>query len=149
MQPARLGELLNDEAAFRKYLRSMSSVRNMIALRDELRASASAADESAEIDDELAAVKSKLAALKKQLAGKLQQQEAVMTKLQVSNLVDALAELAADVEEETDELAHDFLDGSIDAKTFQKTYVERRQLFHLRSAKKESLMIKANRERRG
>ena len=46
----------------------------------------------------------------------------------------------------TDEMAREFLDGDIDIKQFQKNYVEKRELYHLRSAKKESLIIKANRE---
>jgi hypothetical protein len=45
-------------------------------------------------------------------------------------------------------IAGDFLDGELEPKEFQKAFTPKRTLYHLRSAKKESLMIKQQREAR-
>jgi hypothetical protein len=82
------------------------------------------------------------------LAAKSAQQEKLMSKLQVSNLVEALSELANKSEEESEVLSRQFLDGDIDIKAFQRDFVAVREVFHLRSAKKESLMIKQQREKK-
>ena len=125
-------------------------------------------------------------------------QEKVMDKLQVGHLVDALAKLATEIEEDrcvivarfsfeswkvelsnllrsssvcnfrffflslffvfgvfcrcrcsySDACARRFLDGDIDLKTFESEFTPKRHLFHLRSAKKESLLLKQQREKK-
>jgi hypothetical protein len=148
MKPAQLGELLNDDAAFRKYLMSMDSVRNMVSLRNELRASQSGGDDTAKLDAELEQAREELEKEKKALAVKSAQQEKLMSKLQVSNLVEALTELANKSEEESEVLSRQFLDGDVDIKAFQRDFVAMREVYHLRSAKKESLIIKQQREKK-
>ncbi len=148
MKPAQLGELLNDDAAFRKYLLSIESVKNMVSLRNELRSSAAGGEsDTAALDREIAEARDELEQQKKLVASKAAQQEKLMAKLQVANLVDALATLANQSEEESDELSRSFLDGNVDVKAFQRDYVALREVYHLRSAKKESLMIKQQREK--
>jgi hypothetical protein len=148
MKPAQLGELLNDDAAFRKYLLSIDSVKNMVSLRNELRSSAAGGEsDTAALDREIAEARDELEQQKKLVASKAAQQEKLMAKLQVANLVDALATLANQSEEESDELSRSFLDGDVDVKAFQRDYVALREVYHLRSAKKESLMIKQQREK--
>jgi hypothetical protein len=148
MKPSQLGELLNDDAAFRKYLMSMDSVRNMVSLRNELRASQSGGEDTAKLDAEIESAREELEKQKTLLAAKSSQQEKLMSKLQVSNLVEALSELANKSEEESEVLSRQFLDGDIDIKTFQRDFVAVREVFHLRSAKKESLLIKQQREKK-
>lgn len=148
MKPSQLGELLNDDAAFRKYLMSMDSVRNMVSLRNELRASQSGGDDTAKLDAELEQAREELEKEKKALAVKSAQQEKLMSKLQVSNLVEALTELANKSEEESEVLSRQFLDGDVDIKAFQRDFVAMREVYHLRSAKKESLIIKQQREKK-
>jgi len=146
MKPAQLGELLNDDAAFKLFLNNIDSVKTMRSLRDDLRIGQSGGDTS-DLDQELATLEADLSNKKKQLNLKLQQQEKMMEKLQVSNLVDALAKLAAEIEEESDQVSRKFLDSDIDLKAFLDEFTPKRHLFHLRSAKKESLLLKQQREK--
>lgn len=105
MKPAQLGELLNDDAAFKLYLNNIEGVQTMRSLRDELRASQQGDSDTADLDQQIAEAEQQLADNKARLSSKLTQQDKIMSQLQVSNLVEALTDLAHEIEEETDELA--------------------------------------------
>lgn len=55
--------------------------------------------------------------------------------------MEKLAEKAQAADEASEELAKQFHNGAIDHKEFMKAYMEKRRLFHLRSAKKESITM--------
>jgi ESCRT-I complex subunit VPS37 len=48
---------------------------------------------------------------------------------------------AHQAEQDSDGLANRFLSGEMDYKDFIKEFMEKRKLYHLRAAKKESLMM--------
>jgi len=52
-----------------------------------------------------------------------------------------LTEAASEAEQQSDGIAKKFLSGDMEHKDFIKDFMEKRKLFHLRSAKKESLMM--------
>jgi hypothetical protein len=56
-------------------------------------------------------------------------------------LIEQLANAAQESEAESDHIANRFLAGELDYKDFIKEFMDKRKLFHLRAAKKESLMM--------
>jgi len=74
---------------------------------------------------------------------KAQRQQEVMQQFSTPALIDHLAIAAGEAETASDAIANQFLSGEIDQKTFVKEFMEKRKLFHLRAAKKESLIMLA------
>jgi len=72
---------------------------------------------------------------------KAQRQQEIMKQFSTTSLIDQLTESATEAEQQSEAIAKKFLGGEIDNKDFMKDFVEKRKLFHLRSAKKESLMM--------
>jgi len=72
---------------------------------------------------------------------KFQRQHQIMQKYSPENLVRQLDGAAQEVEQQSDAIADSFLEGTISHQEFLKSYTEKRKLFHLRSAKKETLLI--------
>jgi len=68
-------------------------------------------------------------------------QQEVMKQFSTGSLIDQLNVAALEAESQSDQIANEFLAGNIDQKTFIKDFMEKRKLYHLRSAKKESLMM--------
>jgi hypothetical protein len=56
-------------------------------------------------------------------------------------LIEKLNDAATTAEDESDGLARKFLNADMDQKDFIKEFMEKRKLYHLRSAKKESLAM--------
>ena len=56
-------------------------------------------------------------------------------------LIEKLNDAANDAEYSSDSLSKKFLSGDMEQKEFVKEFMEKRKLFHLRSAKKESLQM--------
>jgi len=67
---------------------------------------------------------------------KAQRQQDVLKQFSTSALIDQLTFAAQQAETESDALANKFLGGEVDYKEFIKEFMEKRKLFHLRSAKK-------------
>jgi len=74
---------------------------------------------------------------------KVQRQQEVMKQFSTPALIEHLTIAAAEAEAASDAIANQFLSGEIDQKTFVKDFMEKRKLFHLRAAKKESLIMLA------
>jgi len=72
---------------------------------------------------------------------KVQRQQAVLKQFSTGALIEKLNDAAHQAEHESDELAKNFLHGSVDLNTFVKEFMVKRKLYHLRAAKKESLSL--------
>jgi len=66
-----------------------------------------------------------------------------MKQFSTQALIEHLGASATEAETSSDAIANQFLSGDIDQKTFIKDFMEKRKLFHLRAAKKESLIMLA------
>jgi len=64
-----------------------------------------------------------------------------MKQFSTPALVDHLTVAAAEAEGSSDAIANQFLSGEMDQKNFVKEFMEKRKLYHLRAAKKESLLM--------
>lgn len=82
-----------------------------------------------------------IAEKKSQFDSKLQKQQEVMKQFSTASLINNLEIAASEAERSSDAIADQFLGGGIDQKTFIQNFMKERKLFHLRSAKKESLMM--------
>jgi len=72
---------------------------------------------------------------------KAQRQQEIIKQFSTTALIDQLTEAAGEGEQQSDAIAKKFLSGDMEHKDFIKDFMEKRKLFHLRSAKKESLMM--------
>jgi len=72
---------------------------------------------------------------------KAQRQQDVMKRFSTPALIEQLTEAAAQAEAASDDIANKFLSGQMDQKDFLRDFAEKRKLYHLRAAKKESLMM--------
>jgi len=147
--PSELSQMLNDEVEFNKFFDDLNVVQTMKKVRDDLRnaneefARKSLARESEieslrrEIDTRNRAVSEKRSTFEQ----KAQRQQEVMKQFSTPTLIDQLSTSAADAETASDAIANKFLAGEMDFKDFIKEFMDKRKLFHLRAAKKESLMM--------
>jgi len=147
--PAELSQMLNDETEFNKFFDALPVVQNMRKIRDDLRAN------NEELAKKTLSKESEIEQLRSELAGsmeiiqqqraafevKLERQKEVMKQFSASALIQKLDLSAQDAEAESDALANRFLSGDVDYKDFIRDFMEKRKLFHLRSAKKESMMM--------
>jgi len=147
--PAELSLLLSDELEFKKFFESLPNVQTMKKLRDDLRdnneslAKKNLAKE-AEIQKLQMDLNNRLNVIAEKRASyeqKAQRQQEIMKQFSTTSLIDQLTESATEAEQQSEAIAKKFLGGEIDNKDFMKDFVEKRKLFHLRSAKKESLMM--------
>eukprot|EP01114_Cavostelium_apophysatum_P017015 TRINITY_DN4960_c0_g1_i1.p1 TRINITY_DN4960_c0_g1~~TRINITY_DN4960_c0_g1_i1.p1 ORF type:complete len:320 (-),score=109.69 TRINITY_DN4960_c0_g1_i1:32-991(-) len=147
--PSELTQLLNDETEFNRFFEELPVVQNMRKVRDDLRtnneelAKKTLIKES-EIDKLRKDVASSIEIIQQQrgaFEAKAQKQQEVMKRFSTANLIDKLAFAAQETEEQSDAIANRFLSGEMDYKDFIRDFMEKRKLFHLRSAKKESLMM--------
>eukprot|EP01119_Soliformovum_irregulare_P015787 TRINITY_DN4500_c0_g1_i2.p1 TRINITY_DN4500_c0_g1~~TRINITY_DN4500_c0_g1_i2.p1 ORF type:complete len:126 (-),score=47.59 TRINITY_DN4500_c0_g1_i2:46-423(-) len=72
---------------------------------------------------------------------KAQRQQEVMKQFSTPALISKLTDAAAEAETASDDIAANFLRGDVDLKTFIKEFMDKRKQYHLRAAKKESLMM--------
>jgi len=72
---------------------------------------------------------------------KAQRQQEVMKQFSTASLIESLTTAAADAECASDAIANQFLTSGMDVKQFLQDFMDKRKLYHLRSAKKESLMM--------
>jgi len=152
-----LNELLNNEDPFQALFDSLDVVKTMRQLRDDLRdGNEELAKKNVARTGELDALHQSLNAKKdtlRQLQAAVTEQSARQANLQARldppALLARLHEAAQAAELESDEIASAFLDGSSgdDHKEFIKKFTEKRKLYHLRAAKKESTLMSLNQKR--
>jgi len=144
-----LSQMLNDETEFNRFFESLSAVQTMKKVRDDLRianeelAKKNLAKE-AEVDRVRRELESRNRTVMEKRAAfeqKAQRQQEVMKQFSTPALIEQLTLAAQEAEMASDDIANKFLGGQIDYKDFIREFIERRKLFHLRSAKKESLMM--------
>jgi hypothetical protein len=147
--PVELSALLNDETEFNRFFDNLPTVQTMRKVRDDLRANnedlakRNLAKE-AEIDRMRRHLQEKHSVMNEKRSSfeqKVQRQQEVMKQFSTSSLIEQLNAAALESENQSDLIANEFLAGNIDQKTFIKDFMEKRKLYHLRSAKKESLMM--------
>lgn len=147
--PSELSQLLNDETEFNKFFDNLPQVTNMKKVRDDLRnnneeSAKKILAKEAEIDKlkkELTASNEIIHQQKAAFESKAQKQQEILKQFSTQNLVEKLTIAAQDIETESDNLANRFLSGEMDYKDFIREFMEKRKLYHLRAAKKESLMM--------
>jgi len=147
--PSELTQLVNDETEFKKFFEDLPQVQNMRKVRDDLRntnedlAKKNLAKE-AEIEKLKREISSKQQLIndkRLQFEQKAQRQQEVMKQFSTPALIEHLGLAAQQAETESDAMANKFLSGEMDYKDFLKEFIEKRKLYHLRAAKKESLMM--------
>jgi hypothetical protein len=146
---SELSQLLNDDNEFKKFFESLSCVQTMKKVRDDLR------NANEDISKKTLAKEAEIELLRKELATrhhlvnerrssfeqKAQRQQDVMKRFSTPALIEQLTEAAAQAEAASDDIANKFLSGQMDQKDFLRDFAEKRKLYHLRAAKKESLMM--------
>jgi len=147
--PSELTQLMTDEVEFKRFFENLPAVQTMKKVRDDLRdnneilAKKNLAKE-AEIESvkaELASVATQFSEKKNSYDKKAQRQQEIIKHFSTAALIEQLSEAAAEAESQSEATAKKFLSGDMDHKDFMKEFIEKRKLFHLRSAKKESLMM--------
>jgi len=68
-------------------------------------------------------------------------QQEILNQYSTSNLVDGLTRASQEAEQESDDIATRFLNRQMELKDFVRDFMDKRKLYHLRSAKRESLMM--------
>jgi len=147
--PSELALLLNDENEFKRFFDHLSAVQTMKKVRDDLRTNNDElAKKNLSKEAELDKIKRELSARQQLIAEKrlafdqkAKQQQEVMKQFSTPALVDHLTVAAAEAEGSSDAIANQFLSGELDQKNFVKEFMEKRKLYHLRAAKKESLLM--------
>lgn len=161
--------LLNDETEFAKFFENLPSVITSKKLRDDLKSSNQELARKPKIQlylflkqwpkktEKILAKEAEVEKLRQEVAGKndsikekrstfelkLQRQQEVVKKFSTPALIDKLSEKAQEADEASEALAKQFHSGGMDHKEFIKTYMETRKLYHLRSAKRESMAMLA------
>jgi len=147
--PSELSQMLNDETEFNKFFESLPAVQTMKKLRDDLRtANEELAKRNLSREAEIEALKRELASRQQVVSDKrfafeqkAQRQQEVMKQFSTPALIEQLSNAAQEAELSSDATANKFLAGEIELKDFVKEFMDKRKLFHLRAAKKESLMM--------
>jgi len=147
--PSELAQLLNDENEFKKFFDTLSQVQTLRKVRDDLRINnEELAKKNLAKEAEIERVKRDLTSRYQEInekqssfKQKAQRQQEVMQQFSTVALINQLSGAAAEAESASDAIANQFLSGEIDQKTFVKDFMEKRKLYHLRAAKKESLSM--------
>jgi len=149
MTPAELGQMMNDEIEFNRFFEQLPVVQNMMKIRDDLRnnneeLARKTLTKESEIEKLRGDLQSSAEIIQQQRAAfevKQQRQQEVMKQFTTPALIERLAIASHEAEMESDAMANRFLGGEMDYKDFIREFMDKRKLFHLRSAKKESLMM--------
>ncbi|KAL6064765.1 Vacuolar protein sorting-associated protein 37A [Balamuthia mandrillaris] len=146
---AQVQNLLKDEQAFLAYADNLPFFKQLYKIRDDLRdTNAQLAEQNIGSEAELSDLRREVFALQESvkekravLEQKVLQQQQIMSRFSVPSLIQKLEEEAAQTEGESDQLAHQFLEGSLSAEDFTKAFLEKRQQHHLQKAKSEYLRV--------
>jgi len=150
----QLTDLLSDEDKFKQFFGNLDGVNTMRQLRDDLRVGnadiktrqAAREQEIENLRRLLSEKKAATAQTRAALDQKAQRQQLVMNQFSTLSLIEKLGDSAALADSESEQVALSFLDGaSMDHKEFIKKFMEKRRVYHLRAAKKESLTMTLNR----
>lgn len=147
--PSELTQLINDETEFKKFFEDLPQVQNMRKVRDDLRntneeiakKNLSKEAEVEKLKRDIASKQQLIQEKRAQFEQKAQRQQEVMKQFSTPALIEHLGVAAQQAETESDALANKFLSGEVDYKDFLKEFMDKRKLYHLRAAKKESLMM--------
>jgi hypothetical protein len=151
-----LTQLLNDENEFKIFFESLGAVQNMKKLRDELKqTNEQLARNNLEKEAELESLRRELnprlsavADKRMQFEQKFKQQQDVLKQYSTAALIEQLSKAMEEAEHQSEEIAEHFLSGDMDQKDFVKDFQEKRRLYHLRAAKRESLQMLASQHHR-
>jgi len=149
--PSELSQLLNDEQEFKKFFDALAIVQTMKKVRDDLRSNnEDLAKRNLSREAEVETLKRELATRHQIVSekrtsfdAKFQRQQEIMKQYSTPALIAQLGAAAAEAEASSDVLANQFVSGGMDYKDFVKEFLDKRKLYHLRSAKKESLSMMA------
>ena len=144
LNDAQVDELLRDDAKLTEFVRTLPYVQDYM-----LRAEAVNRLEN-EVNSmggrtgnvELDGKRDELEQLRAQCNAKLAEKQQLEGRVTREALIDGLTEAIKAVDAECEEIASEFLAGNMTAKEFTKKYMEKRVLFHTRSAKKESYLMR-------
>eukprot|EP00003_Mantamonas_plastica_P015562 TRINITY_DN2631_c1_g1_i2.p1 TRINITY_DN2631_c1_g1~~TRINITY_DN2631_c1_g1_i2.p1 ORF type:complete len:358 (-),score=166.11 TRINITY_DN2631_c1_g1_i2:36-1109(-) len=149
---AELQVLLEDEDEFTAFFEGLDRVQQMKSLlsglineNEELsQTTLQKKQDAEEIEASIAVAEALVAEHRMEYQQLLDQQNAIRQQLSTENLVRRLNEATAEVEEESEQLAEQFLDGDVDLQDFIKQFLDKRTLFYLRQSKAEQLQRQAN-----
>jgi len=146
---SELSQMMNDEYEFNKFFEELPQVSNMVKVRDDLR------NNNQELAKKTLAQENDIELLKQEIKSSAEiieqqklafqtrstRQQEIINQYSTSNLIDGLTKASQDAERESDDIATRFLNRQMELKDFVKEFMEKRKLYHLRSAKRESLMM--------
>lgn len=140
--------ILADEDALEHFFESLQAVKTLRAHRNQLRDhneqlahdNLSKEKELRELLVDVALVQDKLANKRHTLESLLRRQEEI-THSYGSGLPAKLKEAVAQAEAESEMISQDFVEGHSTAQEFVKSFLAKRQLYHLRSNKHEALLL--------
>jgi len=136
-------EMLADDAKLTEFVRRLPYVQDYMLredavkrLQDEVNSLSARTTGNPEIDARRAELDQK----RREFQEKAQMRQAKEGEMTQGALFEKLDAAARATDAECEEIASRFLSGEIDAKEFAKQYKEKRFQFHIRSAKKESML---------
>lgn len=143
LSDAQVDEMLRDDAKLTEFVRTLPLVQDYMLraeavnrLENEVR-TMGVRTGNAELDGKRA----ELERLRAQCDAKLAEKQQLEGRVTRDALVDGLTDAIKAVDAECEDIAAEFLAGNMTAKEFTKKYMEKRVLFHTRSAKKESYLL--------
>eukprot|EP00128_Syssomonas_multiformis_P017620 Colp12_sorted_trinity150504_noHs@12404 len=147
MTKDELNEMMNDEMVLLDFVTNLESVRSTTALRESLRTSNLEAArknlENATVLEEkkqkLADAHIALANMKTNFEGLNTQLEEYLQRFSPEHILDQLKIAAAQAEEQSSDVAHQFANKDINVDDFIKKFRELRKVYHSRAAKAEQL----------
>jgi len=146
---AELTLLLSDDNELKKFFDSLSIVGTMRKVKEDLRARNEVlARENLQKEAEIDRLKRELITKQQTLGekrnvydSKYKKQQEIMKQFSPSAMIEKLGLLANEAEMESEQIANQFINDQMDYREFVKLFMEKRKLYHLRSAKRESLII--------
>jgi len=156
----QLSKLMNDEAAFEEYFKNLPQIRKWEGEKDTLMATnKSLAEFNLTFEPKLKAGKAALMELYEQARGvtdeletKRAQLESLYSRTSLDTTHALLQTAAMEADEESEKLAEQFLDGSLDVDAFMNQFEPLRCKAHMRKLKTEKmaeLVQQSNRGRTG
>jgi len=152
MSKEQLEQLLNDQSKLDDYIKSLHQIRELYQKKEEqMAANKSLATFNLSKEPELKAKKEALAAKQAEAQVLVRQLQASKAKLEsktggggpgvrsrcMDDLHDLLKVACSEGEQESDQIAEDFLDKKIESvEEFLEKFMEKRKLYHMRTVKK-------------